>query len=125
MKPQAKALVAKQRAAFAEANKVLEQEIIGSIGSPIWRWPGQTVRQSGAVAGSPRDIIDSGALLNSYHVEKRSATQTAHVFDAEYTAAVYNGATLRNGGTIPARPFAEAPLADFPDTFTKAYKKLP
>ncbi len=110
--------------AFDGANLELEQAIIGEIASPVWDWPGTTLRKSGEVAGSPRDIVDEGTLLDSYRKEKRGARQTAHVFGADYTLAVHNGAVLRNGGTIRPRPFTERPARDFPQMFVRVYKAL-
>ena len=117
-----KPFVQKAQRSFAKANDTLEQDIVGSIGSPIWQWPGQTERQSGQVVGSPRDIVDSGDLLDSYRVERRGPNQTAHVFDVPYALAVHEGAALRNGGIIPARPFTEAPVRDFPRMFAEAWR---
>lgn len=117
-----KALLQKQRTAFAVANKDLEEAIVGQIASPIWNWPGETVRQNGAVAGSPRNIIDSGDLLGSYRVEKRGPNAYSHGFAVPYALAVHNGAVLRNGGVITARPFTEVPARDFPQMFVDAYK---
>lgn len=34
-----------------------------------WQWPRTTVRKSGDVVSSPRDIVDTGELKNSYQVE--------------------------------------------------------
>ncbi len=119
----AKALVQKHQRAFAAANVDLEQAIIGEIASPIWNWPGTTVRQSGEVAGSPRNIIDSGDLLDSYRVEKRGPNAYSHGFAVPYALAVHNGAVLRNGGVIVARPFTERPAQALPQMFVKRYRQ--
>lgn len=34
-----------------------------------WQWPRTTVRKSGDVVASPRDIVDTGELKNSYEVQ--------------------------------------------------------
>lgn len=34
-----------------------------------WQWPRTTVRKSGDVVSSPRDIVDTGELKNSYQVQ--------------------------------------------------------
>ena len=39
-----------------------------SIQSPIWNWPRYTLRKSGDLVGSPRDIVDLGGLINSYSI---------------------------------------------------------
>lgn len=52
--------------AFIEANRDLGDLFDESIRSPIWEWPRVTVRKSGEVVGSPRNIVDEGTLANSY-----------------------------------------------------------
>ena len=42
-----------------------------SIQSPIWNWPRHTLRKSGDLVGSPRDIVDLGGLINSYSLTVR------------------------------------------------------
>ena len=39
-----------------------------NISDTRWQWPRTTVRKSGAVVDSPRDIVDTGELKNSYQV---------------------------------------------------------
>lgn len=40
-----------------------------AIEAPIWYWPNFTVRSSGNIVGSPRDIVDTGALRDSQTIE--------------------------------------------------------
>lgn len=44
------------------------QEIIET---EMWEWPRETVRRNGTVVGSPRDIVDTGKLRDSYTMEIR------------------------------------------------------
>lgn len=37
--------------------------------SDIWYWPNFTVRKSGGIVGSPRDIVDTGALIDSQTID--------------------------------------------------------
>lgn len=48
--------------AFSSVAIALHQEIKEQILSPIWQWDRITIRKSGEVARSPRDIYDSGDL---------------------------------------------------------------
>ena len=123
VKFESKRLIQRAHTAFNLANDDLEQAIIGEIASPVWSWPGQTVRRSGEVAGSPRNIIDEGTLLDSYRVEKRGKTVCSHVFEAEHALIVHEGAQLRNGGTIAPRPFTERPREAFPEMFARRFKQ--
>jgi hypothetical protein len=40
-----------------------------AITSPIWKWGNITIRKSGEVVGSPRNIVDTGGLRDSYKLE--------------------------------------------------------
>lgn len=40
-----------------------------ALRSPIWDWPRTTVRKSGQVVSSPRDVVDMGGIVNSYRWE--------------------------------------------------------
>ena len=42
-------------------NRAMQEAIAASV----WNWPRRTVRRSGEVAGSPRNVVDEGDLLNS------------------------------------------------------------
>lgn len=43
-----------------------------NIDSVRWEWPRTTIRKNGSVVTSPRDIVDTGALKNSYQVQYES-----------------------------------------------------
>ena len=49
------------RATATTYNRAMQQ----AIASPVWNWPRRTLRRSGEVAGSPRNIVDEGDLLDS------------------------------------------------------------
>lgn len=36
------------------------------LDDPIWDWPRDTLRKNGQIVSSPRDIVDTGALRDSY-----------------------------------------------------------
>lgn len=40
-----------------------------AIEAPIWFWPNNTQRSDGTIVGSPRDIVDTGALRDSQSIE--------------------------------------------------------
>ena len=53
-----------------------------------WRWSGATVRRSGEIAGSPRNIIDTGILYRSQQV--RLDRKLALIsYDTKYAAIVH------------------------------------
>ncbi len=118
-----KALVQKHQKAFAEANESLEAAFNYQLGAPIWNWPRETERQNGTVVGSPRDARDSGALIDSYEREKRGANTFVHAWRVPWAVPVHNGAVLRSGTVLPARPWSEEPIRALPQMFADAYRK--
>jgi len=73
------------------------------ISSSIFPWPRITIRKYREPAGSPRDIVDSGAFRNSQSYSFPSPLLARFIWDIEYAAIILYGATLRNGGRIEAR----------------------
>ena len=55
--------------AFRDTAQTYNREMQKAIASRIWDWPRRTVRKSGEVVGSPRDIVDTGNLLDSQKLE--------------------------------------------------------
>lgn len=53
---------------FVKLSSNFGEEMQDSIQSPIWNWPRYTLRKSGDLVGSPRDIVDLGGLINSYSI---------------------------------------------------------
>ena len=78
-----------------------------SFNPSAWNWPRETQRRVGTV-GSPRNIVDIGTLRQSgiysfidpYTMEAR--------WSVDYATAVHEGARLRNGTILPARPWTDA-----------------
>ena len=56
---------------FVKLSNGFGEEMQNSIRSPIWNWPRYTLRKSGDLVGSPRDIVDLGGLINSYSLTVR------------------------------------------------------
>lgn len=50
---------------FIDINNRLHTNIKSSIQSDKWEWDRETCRKSGQVVDSPRNIVDTGELLNS------------------------------------------------------------
>lgn len=51
--------------AFNQTCEDLHDQMKASIEAPIWKWDKVTVRKNGSIVFSPRDIKDTGHLLNS------------------------------------------------------------
>lgn len=106
-------LLAGAEAAWQPANQVLGRQFQQRITSNIWSWP---------TGDSPRDIVDLGQLRDSYEGDLESPTTYRHSWNTEYAMAVHEGARLKNGGVMPARPWVRVTLRDY--NFADAYSKL-
>ena len=73
------------------------------ISSVKWEYPGETKRKSGEIAGSPRNIVDTGQLLNSAEFEMIN-DNTARVTLAGHGLYVHEGYRTKNS-FVPPRPF--------------------
>ena len=52
-------------AAFKDTAITYNRAMQEAIASPVWNWPRRTLRRSGEIAGSPRNVVDQGDLLDS------------------------------------------------------------
>lgn len=80
--------------------KVLDQQFKEEIQTPQFRWPGETKRRNGTIAGSPRNIVDTGRFLASQRRERPNATTLQ--FSWGNDGVSYAGYILQ--GTGPAYP---------------------
>jgi len=78
-----------------------------SFDAQAWPWPRETRRRVGTV-GSPRNIIDIGTLKQSFHYSQPNPFVLEGRWSANYATAVHEGARLRNGTILPARPWTDA-----------------
>ena len=78
-----------------------------SFNPPAWSWPRETQRRVGTV-GSPRNIVDIGTLRQSGTYTFPDAYSMEARWSAQYATAVHEGARLRNGTILPARPWTDA-----------------
>jgi hypothetical protein len=100
-------------AAAEAAMKAVAPELNGrfqeAIGSRVWEWPNVTIRSNKKPVGSPRNIVDSGALRqsNGFQVAGKIAMFR---WSSIYASAIHEGAALQNGGIIQPRPWTSAVL---------------
>lgn len=84
----------------------------------VWNWPRETqrggsfrrdgTRTAGVTVSSPRNIIDSEQLRDSLEVRFINAFVAEYRWTAQGAAAVHQGARLRSGTLLPARPWTAA-----------------
>ena len=84
-------------------------EIKAAIAADAWEWPRPTERTNGDVVFSPRDIVDTGELYDSLTIA-RNGNVAEFTWDTDYAMAVHDGATLKNGTELPARPWTDLGL---------------
>ena len=78
-----------------------------SFNPSAWNWPRETRRRVGRV-GSPRNIVDTGSLRQSGTYTFTDPYTMEARWSASYATAVHEGARLRNGTILPARPWTDA-----------------
>ena len=101
------------REAFGETMLLLGVEFTKAISSPIWGW----------VDGSTRDIVDTGRLRDSQSLpDEEKPGQWMFAWNVEYAAAVHEGATMRNGNKLPARPWTQYAIDNF--DISEVFSKL-
>jgi hypothetical protein len=70
-------------------------------------WPRTTHRQNGQVVTTPRNILDTAALLESQSLNRTSNDTFELSWGVDYAAKVHEGETLKNGQTRPARRWTQ------------------
>lgn len=58
-----------------------------AMSSPVWPWPNRTVRSSGQIVTSPRDVVDTGALRDSRQPAKFHTNSSGVTIEIDWTAA--------------------------------------
>ena len=91
--------------AFKETAAELTGRFTDAIKGAYWPWPFPASNGK----GSPRSIVDTGALAGSmdYNITNTTAKWK---WTVSYAAAVHEGARLWNGAVLPPRPWTTAVL---------------
>lgn len=99
--------------AFQQTNELLGRQFQKEITSDKWAWP---------TTPSPRDIVDTGQLRDSYEGDPVGPREYQHTYNTRYALAVHEGAVFRDGHSMPARPWMRQGLKDF--DFVGAMRRL-
>lgn len=87
----------------------LDSAYTTAIESPRYGWPGDTLRSSGELAGTTRNIVDQGRFRDSQEVQFINPFLTEFSWNVSYAAPIFFGFTTRSGNTFPPRnPVQEA-----------------
>jgi len=92
------------------ADADFDQQMASSKWPLTEAWPNTTRRKNGEVVSSPRDIIDTGALLQSKKRDPVSSSITEFIWEDEVAEGVHDGMAAKNGTKLPARPWTEPTL---------------
>ena len=139
---------------LARYGRVMDQELKTQIKSVKWPWPNETKRygkfrkaktakqflnvmaaQGGrtyTIAGSPRDIVDSGDFLASQKRAFDGRTNLVFTWDARsekgfmYAGAILTGYQAKSGRNVPGRNWIKAALDEHPldQFFITEWRKL-
>jgi hypothetical protein len=100
------------RDAFDATIEAQAEEFDRALSSDIYEWPRETTRNNGDIVSSPRDIVDTGTLIDSLVISRKPDGTTQFSWEVDYAAAVHDGATLKNGTELPARPWTKIGLEE-------------
>ena len=59
---------------LTDYGSALDKQLKEEIKTERYSWPGETRRRNGSTAGSPRDIVDTGAFLRSQRRQRINLT---------------------------------------------------
>ena len=99
--------------------KALDPVLDSQFSKDKWDWPRVTRRRNGEIATSPRNIIDSGDLLNS-KVGPTKGQGNAYigtrkwVWNSPYASLVKSGYITSTGASVPARDWIKAAMNELP-----------
>jgi hypothetical protein len=107
------ALTAKGRQIARDYAQALSTQFQQEIRDPQWSWPGTTRRRNGSVAGTRRDIVDTGAFAASQRYRTRqlkSGVNISFTWFVDYAGYIRTG----TGPKYPGRDWIAKGLAALP-----------
>jgi hypothetical protein len=105
---------------FERAMDWADKDFDQQMTSEKWLWENKdaenrTRRKNGEIVDSPRDIVDTGALLQSKQRRQIGKSVTEFTWEDDVAELVHDGGRAKTGGAYPARPWTE-PTLDEIDT---------
>jgi hypothetical protein len=117
--------------AFLKYSQVLEAQFTKEIGTKQFTWPAEYKTTRGSYnrkgkgresVGSPRDIVDSGALRQSIVRTQSGPFSYRYTWNVDYSVYVLKGYRTQAGNQMPARDWITPALLKLPPVET--LKKL-
>ena len=116
---------------FRKTAEILGDEFQSQLTEEKRNYPRTTYRKegrgvTGIVARSPRDVVDTEELVNSYNYAVVSTSQqflALYQWDADHAILVYTGWTSGKGTNVPPYPWCHRAIAqvDLPKLFQEAW----
>lgn len=78
----------------------LVQVMIDAMDEVAYYWDRRTVRSTGEIAGSPRNIVDTGELRDSLRLHQITKQRYDLVWHSSYAAINLLGGILRSDGSV-------------------------
>lgn len=109
--------------AFERYTQRLEAQFTKEIGTKQFSWPTSYKTTRGSYnrkgkgresVGSPRDIVDSGALRQSIQRSQQGTFAYRFSWNVDYSAYVLKGYRTKAGNQMPARDWISPALAKLP-----------
>ena len=97
----------KINAAFNDTVEAFAEQCQTEIETDQWNWPNTTERSDGSIAGTTRDIVDTGALLNSVEIIVDGDVGFVS-YGVDYAVQVHEGEVTPSGKIKPGRPWTVA-----------------
>ena len=103
----------------------LDKAYTVAIETPIYNWPGSTLRQSGEIAGTTRNAVDLGEFRDSQAYSPLNPLLWEFSWDAPHSVSVFFGFTTESGNVYPPRnPVTEAHELIDPTELFAAYLRV-
>ena len=100
---------------LTDYGSALDKQLKEEIKTERYSWPGETRRRNGSTAGSPRDIVDTGAFLRSQRRQRINLTTIRFDWGGSggvtYAGYIYQGIPGKN---YPARDWIKPALDALP-----------
>jgi hypothetical protein len=115
-----KNITAAAERAFAQTVGQFEDAARDRFAEPIYDWPGSTLRKNKQVVGSPRDVVDTGALQNSQQPADINGLRAEIIWDSDHASTAFLGKA-----NYPARnvPLDAAMAMNMPAVFMAALQR--
>lgn len=98
--------------AFARLVEHFEDLQVEQLEAVKWEWFRNTLRQSGQIVSSPRNIVDTGALRDSLQITDYGDNEVKYEYNQEYAGLVHQGfdgvGKAGSPESYPARPWVTA-----------------